>query len=688
MKEISGAIIAVTLVLSCVFIPAAFISGITGRFYIQFALTIAGSTLISGLNSLTLSPALCVMLLKSKADHGHDEVLPRFFYILFGGGIGSALAMALFADSHFEFLFLRTIAEPFLEHGFTTHLVTLAFVGFAIGAVAGGFLKWPLNQVWNLFFALFNKSFDIGTAGYMWIVRRLIRLALVVLIVYGLLVFATVKLLTIVPVGFIPELDKGYFLISMKLPDGASLERSDALVNKVREACQKIDAIDHYIGVSGYSLVTGSTSYSSSTMICTMKPFDERIDKSKRVQSIVQELRRELAKIPEAIIAPFGAPAVDGLGRSGGFKLQVQDRGNLGPEALEVAVRKLIRAGNAQEGLIGLTTSYTASLPQLYLDIDRTQAKMLGINLSDIFQTLQIYVGSLYVNQVNLYGRTWQVNVQADSKFRLSEEQVSQLRVRTLKGDMVPLGSIVSVKRITGPEKVTRYNMFRSAEIMGGNLPTISSGQVIEMMETLAKRELPRSMNIQWTDLYYQQIKAGNTSMYVFMFAALMVFLVLAAQYESWTLPLAVVMIVPMCILCALMGVAYRWMDNNIFTQVGLLVLVGLSCKNAILIVEFAKQQREEGKSLRDATLEAAHTRLRPILMTSACFIHMVPLYFAVGAGAEMRRALGTAVLWGAFGVTLFGIFMTPVFFYCLGWATDRFKKPKPTNSVLHEPKP
>ncbi|HZT80326.1 MAG TPA: efflux RND transporter permease subunit, partial [Gemmataceae bacterium] len=333
---------------------------------------------------------------------------------------------------------------------------------------------------------------------------------------------------------------------------------------------------------------------------------------------------------------------------------------------------KLIRAANAQPGLSGVGTTYTANLPQLYLDIDRDQVKTLKVRLSDIFETLQIYVGSLYVNQINLFGRTWQVNVQAEAPFRLQEDDIARLQVRNQDGQMVRLGAVLRVRRVTGPERVSRYNMYPSADVMGATAPGTSSGQAIDMMNDLARRELPPSMTISWTDLYYQQIRAGNTSFYVFLFAAVMVMLVLAAQYESWFLPLAVILIVPLCILAAMAGVLSRGMDNNIFTQVGLLVLVGLAAKNAILIVEFAKQKRDEGVPAHAATVEAAGARLRPILMTSACFVHMVPLFFAVGAGAEMRRNLGTAVLCGAMGVTLFGIFLTPVFFYLIDWLATR----------------
>lgn len=691
MEEISGAVVAMTLVLSCVFIPSAFISGISGQFYRQFALTIAGSTLISGLNSLTLSPALCAMLLKQR-KHGEPvrpaDILPIPVYALGFAMIGAAIALSVWGGTPMEFIIPRVVFDGLTKHA-TDHSIALAVGGAVIGAVVGIPLGMLCNQVLARFFVLFNRTFSAGTSLYGAVVHKIVRLSLVALVVYGGLLWATERMLVTVPMGFIPEMDKGYILVNVKLPDGASLERTDAVVRRLSDICREIPGVGHTLSYAGYSMVVQSVSTSSGTVICPLEDFEHRHDIKLRADNIIRQLRPKLAAIRDAVAIPFGAPAVEGLGTGGGFKLQVQDRGNLGPEELAASVQRLVRAGNAQSSLRGLTTTYTANLPQIYLDIDRTQAKVLGVNLSDIFQTLQVYVGSLYINDINLFGRTWQVQAQAEAAYRLTEEDVPRIRIRSKSGEMVPLGSVVTLRHVTGPEKVNRYNMFRSAEIMGSPAPGSSSGEAIRTMEALAKRELPASMSIAWTDLYFQQIKAGNTAVYVFIFATIMVFLVLAAQYESWSLPLAVVLIVPMCVLCAMVGVWLRGFDNNIFTQVGLLVLVGLSCKNAILIVEFARQQYLSGQPLFESTVEASRTRLRPILMTSACFVHMVPLYFAVGAGAEMRQALGTAVLFGVFGVTMFGVFFTPVFFYVIEYFGSRKAKgTKPTTVADVNPEP
>lgn len=678
MEEISGAVFAVTLVLCCVFIPAAFITGITGQFYRQFALTIAASTMISGINSLTLSPALAAILLKPR-EHGHSvpkasDILPLGIHAAAFGLIGAAIGTSIFGHVPFQPNPLRTLAEGFIYETPHDATITAAIVGLIVGAAVGIPLGAILNRALIVFFRGFNSAFDICTRIYGKIVSGLLRVAVLGMVVYGVLLWGTFAALISIPVGFVPQMDKGYVIVSIVLPDGASLERTDAIVKQVSKIMLEIPGVAHTVSWAGYNMVAGANSTSAGTVIGTLAPFEERMKPELRADHILREIRPRVAGIREAIIVPFGAPPIDGLGKSGGFKGQIQDRGNLGPIELDKAARQLIRAGMAQPQIAGLQTTYSARLPQLYLDIDRTQASQRGVDLSDIFQTLQVYVGSLYINDMNLDGRTWQVQAQAESAYRLNQQDIDRINIRNKDGEMVPFGALVKHYEITGPEKVSRYNMYRSADIMGIPKEGTSSGQIIELMDALAKKVLPSSMTFEWTDLYYQQIKAGNTSVYVFIFATLMVFLVLSAQYESFRLPISVILIVPMCILCAIGGVAYRHFDNNIFTQVGLIVLVGLACKNAILIVEFAKQRREEGVSAHEATVEAAVARLRPILMTSFCFIHMVPLYFAQGAGAEMRQSLGTAVLFGAFGVTAFGIFFTPIFFYVI----DRFISPKP----------
>jgi multidrug efflux pump len=407
-------------------------------------------------------------------------------------------------------------------------------------------------------------------------------------------------------------------------------------------------------------------------MFVILAPFDERKDASLSSAAIGTTLRAKFREVQDAIVVAFGAPPVDGLGNTGGFKLQVQDRGDAGPEALQGGVETLIAAGTAQPELVGLFSSYRASQPQLYLDVDRAKAKALGVSLNDVFETLQIYLGSSYANDFTRFGRNWQVNIQADATFRVDPSSIGDLKVRNRDGAMVPLSTLVAVRDTTGPAIVNRYNMFPSAEIAGGTAPGVSSGQTISIMETLAGRELPATMSFEWTELTLQQILAGNTAVFVFILGAILVFMVLAAQYESWSLPGAIILIVPMCLLAAIAGVWVVGSDNNIFTQIGLIVLIGLAAKNAILIVEFAKQLQDEGKPRFEAIVESCKTRLRPILMTSFAFIlGVVPLITTSGAGAEMRFALGIAVFSGMLGVTIFGIFFTPVFYEVIRGRTD-----------------
>jgi multidrug efflux pump len=408
-------------------------------------------------------------------------------------------------------------------------------------------------------------------------------------------------------------------------------------------------------------------------MFVILKPFHERRDPSQSGEAILGQLRKRLNReVPEARVLAFGAPAVRGLGNAGGFKLMLEATGDVDFDALQARADALAAKGNQQPGLVGLFNGFRAGTPQLYADIDRTKVRTMGIALTDVFDALQAYLGSYYVNDFNRFGRTWQVNVQADAPFRVDVETIKQFKVRNADGDMVPLGAVVDVHESTGPVTITRYNMLPAATITGSWQPSVSTGDVLRTMEALTEKELPRSMTYEWTELSYLQKQAGKLEQFrdlrqnpfsAFVLGAVLVFFVLAGLYESWSLPLAVILVVPMCVLCAIMGVAVRGMDNNIFTQVGFVVLIGLACKNAILIVEFARDRQQEGARRFDAAVEAARARLRPIVMTTMCFVHMAPPYFATGAGAEMRRSVGTAMLWGAFGVTLFGLFLTPVFY-------------------------
>jgi multidrug efflux pump len=438
----------------------------------------------------------------------------------------------------------------------------------------------------------------------------------------------------------------------------------------------KTPGIEHTIRVPGYSILTSSNLPNTGGMFVILEPFEERKhDPEKSAKVLARKLRRTLMSIQEAQIVLFGAPPIDGLGNTGGFKFEVQNKGDFSFEMLESTVDQLVQAGNAQPGLVGLFSSFRANQPQLYIDIDRTKVKSLGMDLDSVFNALQIYLGSAYVNDFTRFGRNWQVNVQADSKYRARPEDIGKLKVRNADGQMVPLQTMVNVKNTSGPAIVNRYNMYTSAEINGNTAPGTSSGQAIALMEALAKKELPDRMGYEWTELTLQEIIAGNTAVYVFALGTMLVFLVLCFQYESWTLPLAIILIVPMCLLAAITGVWLCKMDNNIFTQIGLVVLIGLAAKNAILVVEFAKERHAEGMSLKDAAIEASRTRLRPILMTSFAFIlGVVPLVTAAGAGAEMRQALGIAVFSGMLGVTCFGLLLTPIFYYVIGRFTGKKK--------------
>ncbi|MEN6498045.1 MAG: efflux RND transporter permease subunit, partial [Thermoguttaceae bacterium] len=589
MGEVTGPVIAVALVLCAVFVPCAFISGITGQFFRQFALTIAVSTVLSAFNSLTLSPALAALLLRP--HHGAEHATGRIRK-LFG---------------------------------------------------------WPLRA--------FNATFDWSTGVYTRTVGLVLRGSAVALAVYGGLLVLTWWGFSRMPTGFIPEQDKGYLLVNVQLPEAASVQRTREVIARLDKIARSMPGVAHTLGVAGQSILLQANAPNFGSMFVILKPFDERTSRQLCDKAIAMQLRRACyLKIPEATVGVFGAPPVDGLGTAAGFKLMVEDRGDHGLESLQRLTEPLVEHGNQQPGLVGLFTLFRSNTPQLYVDIDRTKVKSLGVSDTDVFNALQVYMGSLYVNNFNEFGRSWQVKLQADGQFRTEAEAAGRLKVRNRYDQMVPLNTVANIRDINGPVMVTRYNMFPAAAINGNLAPGTSSGQGIALMEQLAKEELPKTMLAEWTELTLMQIRAGNTAMNVFALAVVLVFLVLAFQYESWSLPLAVILVVPMCLLCSIAGVAIARMDINIFTQIGFIVLVGLASKNAILIVEFAKQQREQGIARREATLEACRLRLRPIMMTSLAFIlGVVPLVLAEGAGAEMRRTLGTAVFSGMLGVTLFG---------------------------------
>ena len=667
MEQVSGPVVAIGLVLTAVFVPCAFISGIIGQFFRQFALTIAVSTVISAFNSLTLSPALSAILLRPRKK-GSFESLPWFIYPPIGAWLGHKLglqyALPLISSMHLNLT--PDQLDQLRNWG--------PIVGGAVAAtVIGLTLGWFLNTLLGWALRAFNGFFDLCTTLYTSTVSGLLRVSFMVLMVYGGLLALTWWGFTHTPTGFIPQQDKGYLLVNVQLPDAASSTRTKDVVEKIEKIARDTKGVKHAVAISGQSILLGANASNFGALYLMLDEFDERTTPELSGEAIARNLQERYQKeVPSAYINIFGAPPVEGLGTAGGFKIVVQDVGDSGSAILQKTAEKVVTAGESNPLLEGLFTSFRADTPWLELIVDRTQAKDRGVSIDDLRTTLESTIGPYYINDFNRFGRTWQVNVQAKDAFRQSTDDLKQLKVRNSQGDMVPLADFASVKYASGPAVVTRYNMYPSAPVHADAGPGASSGQAINALETTAQAQLPQSMRTEWTELALLQLQTGNTAMWVFLLAVVLVFLVLAAQYESWALPLAVILVVPTCLLCAITGVVIASMDINIFTQIGFLVLVGLACKNAILIVEFAKAQREAGHQRREATLEACQLRLRPIIMTSFAFVlGVVPLMLSEGAGAEMRRTLGTAVFAGMLGVTLFGIFLTPVFFYVIQWFAD-----------------
>ena len=606
MREVSGPIVAIALVLVAVFVPLAFITGLSGQFYRQFALTIAISTVISAVNSLTLSPALSALLLKD--HHAPKDWLTRAMDRLFG---------------------------------------------------------W--------FFRGFNRAFGAASNGYGRTVGGLLSRKSLVMVVYLALVGATYSVFTTVPGGFVPAQDKQYLIGFAQLPDGATLDRTEEVIRKMSDIALEQPGVEHAIAFPGLSINGFTIGSNAGIVFAVLDDFEERRTPELSGGAIAMALNEKYAGIQEAFIAMFPPPPVNGLGQTGGFKLQIEDRAGYGYQALDEATKAVLAKAYQTPELAGIFSSFQINVPQLYADVDRAKAEQLGVAVTDVFETLQIYLGSLYVNDFNAFGRTYSVRVQADAKFRAEAEDIGELKVRSRSGEMIPLSALLKVEETTGPERTTRYNGFLAADINGGPAPGFSSGQAQAAIEKIVKETVPQGIDFEWTDLTYQEILAGNSSIVVFPLALLLVYLVLAAQYESLTLPLSIIMIVPMGVLAALTGVWLTGGDNNIFTQIGLVVLVGLSAKNAILIVEFARELELEGRTPFEAAVEASRLRLRPILMTSMAFIMgVVPLVVSTGAGAEMRAAMGVAVFSGMIGVTFFGIFMTPVFYLLVRILTGR----------------
>jgi multidrug efflux pump len=603
MEEVAGPVIAVGLVLCAVFVPCAFISGITGRFFRQFAVTIAASTVFSTINSLTLSPALAAILLRPR--HG-----PR--------------------------------RDP---------------------------LTWLLDMLLGWFFRPFNAVFGAATAGYAWIVGWLLRASVLVVVVYGVLLVLTYTTFQSAPRGYVPQQDQGRVYGSVLLPDSASLERTQEALAKIDEITRHTPGVADTLTIAGLSFPLSATGPNFGSMFIILDPFEKRHSPELRDEAIMARLRTQWAEqVKDARAFVSGAPPVPGLSPAGGFKLMVEDRAGLGLKTLQDRTDALVRELQKRPELADVNTQFRSAIPQLFMDIDRTKVASLGLSLDDVNQTLAIYLGSLYVNNFNAFGRHWQVNIQAEGKFRDRVDDVNLLQVRNNQGQMVPLGAVGNMREIGGPIFVNRYNLYTAATVQGSLKPGVSTGDVINAVDKLADDTLSHTtMDKDWTELMFIQIRAGDTALYVFALAVACVFLALAALYESWSLPLAVILVVPLCLLCSVAGVLWANDSVNIFVQIGLVVLVGLACKNAILVVEFARRLHERGRSRHEATQEASRLRLRPILMTSFAFIFgVIPLVFASGAGAEMRRSLGTAVFSGMLGVTLFGIFLTPVFFHVI----------------------
>ncbi len=855
MDEVSGPVIAIGLVLSAVFVPCAFISGITGQFFRQFALTIASSTLISAFNSLTLSPALASILLRPRGQQVR-EVLPRLAFVVLGvwlgyvalapriestiappakataaldgaavgsitltssggGGHTSAPAVTITGGGGIGATATATVTKGVvtaidITNGGSSYYgdpaVTIAtpwlatwgsvVAGVAAGACIGWLASRPVNWLLSAFFGLFNAAFNRATNVYTRLVGMALRVSVLVLLVYGGMLYLTYSRFVSTPKGFIPAADMGYLQVNVQLPDSAALERTIGAMDRLETISHDEDGVGHTQAMSGQSLVMNASGSNFASLFVVLDQFDERpvsladrafrlLELNPRVakvrdwlglsaiknpppedrlrnwlnktlrpreewvrsllkleptetpwfdfskqrslysEDIANRLRAQYAEeVPEADVKVYPPPPVRGVGRAGGFNMIIEDRGDLGIVQLQQQTDKLVARANkvmllndgsiyvhrdelpeqlreasiftpglgyvklprplsnaevaergGRKAMVGCFTAFRANVPQLYADVNRAECMVKDVDLQDLFETLRVYLGSLYVNDFNRFGRTWQVIVQADQEYRKKVSDIQLLKVRNLRGTMIPVAALAEFREKPGPLILTRYNMYSSASINGNAAIGISSGQAIDIMGVLAsdpREGLPPSMAYEWTELAYFEKQAGNTAMVIFGFAVVMVFLVLAAQYESWSLPLAVILVVPLCLLSAITGVRFAKEDINIFTQIGFVVLVGLASKNAILIVEFAKYHRDAGESRRQATLEACRLRLRPIVMTSMAFIlGVVPLIVGQGAGAEMRRTLGTTVFSGMLGVTLFGIFLTPVFFYVIDWLSE-----------------
>jgi HAE1 family hydrophobic/amphiphilic exporter-1 len=604
MSEVSGPVVATTLVLLAVFVPAAFLPGITGEMYRQFALTIAVATVFSSINALTMSPALSALLLR------------------------------------------------------------------------------PPKARKNWFFRGFDAAFRNVEGGYVGMAKTLVRRSLLMMLLFLVIGGFTGWQFGKLPTGFLPTEDQGYLLANVQLPDSASLERTQEVLDSIDGILKETPGVRDWVSLGGYSVIDGTNASNAATLYIIMEPWDARTAPSLSQEAILRNLMARFWGIQEAIVFAFPPPAIPGLGVAGGFQMQLQDKGDVGPQELAQIAREIIVDGNAQSGLSNLNTTFRASVPQLFAEVDREKAKKLDVSLNEVFGTLQTYLGSAYVNDFNKFGRTWQVKVQADHQFRVEPEDIRRLDVRDAEGRMVPVGTLVSVEQTLGPQTIFRYNLFPAASITGQAAPGFSSGQALRLMEQIADAKLPTSMGYEWTGMSYQEKKVGSEAILVFALAIILVFLVLAAQYESWTNPAAVILVVPLAVLGTVIALMMRGFDNNVYTQIGIVLLIALASKNAILIVEFAAEQRAQGKAILEAATTAAQLRFRPILMTAISSIAgFTPLVVASGAGAASRQAIGTAVVGGMIAATIMSLIFTPVFYVVMGRLGELFGKSKETGA-------
>jgi HAE1 family hydrophobic/amphiphilic exporter-1 len=605
MSEVSGPVVATTLVLLAVFVPAAFMPGITGQLYRQFALTIAVATVFSSINALTMSPALAALVLR---------LPPEKKNAFFRG---------------FDNLFSKT------ENRYTTmtkSLVRRTGLMLLLAAGLAGYTGWQFTQL---------------------------------------------------PTGFLPTEDQGYLLVHVQLPDAAAQERTGEVLDKVDAVLAETEGVADWVIFGGFNLIDGTASSNTAIVFVTFTPWDERKDPSLRQEVILAKLQGQFQAIQESILYAFLPPAINGLGVAGGFQFQLEDRGGIGLEELNVMLEEILQDGEAQSGMAGLNSTFRIDVPQLFAEVDRTKAKTLGIPLDEVFGTLQAYLGSAYVNDFNKFGRTWQVKAQADNRYRIKPEDIRRLEVRNDKGEMVPLGTLIDVEQTVGPQTILRYNLYPTASITGSAAPGFSSGQALNLMEQLASEKLPTSMGFEWTGMSFQEKQVGSEAIFIFALAIVLVFLVLSAQYESWSSPAAVIMVVPLAVLGTVVAVMMKGADNNVYTQIGITLLIALASKNAILIVEFAMAEQAKGKSIIDAAVDAAKLRFRPILMTAISSIAgFMPLVVAAGAGAASQQAIGTAVVGGMIAATVMSVTFTPAFYVVMKRLGNRGNESKQDTAV------